>query len=105
MHYNWHIDSLPEPYTNEGPLQGKIRKLSGVLVLSDPKEYKGGDLEFQFQTEDPQFNKQRQVKVAKEVAPKGSIIIFPSFVWHRVKPVTQGVRYSLTTWHCGWPFK
>ncbi|BCV06054.1 MAG: hypothetical protein CM15mV124_480 [uncultured marine virus] len=31
----------------------------------------------------------------KEIFPKGSIIVFPSFVWHRVKPVTKGTRYSL----------
>ena len=30
---------------------------------------------------------------------------FPSFVWHRVKPVTRGVRYSLVLWHLGYPFK
>jgi PKHD-type hydroxylase len=105
MHYNWHIDSLPGPYTEEGPFQGKIRKLTSVLVLSDPKEYQGGELEFQFHAEDPQFNKQRQIRVAKEVAPKGSIIVFPSFVWHRVKPVTKGVRYTMPTWHIGYPFK
>ena len=105
MHYNWHIDSLPGPYTEEGPFQGKIRKLTSVLVLSDPKEYQGGELEFQFQAEDPQYNKKRTITVAKEVAPKGSIIVFPSFVWHRVKPVTKGVRYSMPTWHLGWPFK
>ena len=105
MYYNWHIDSLDEPYINEGPLQGKIRKLTSVLVLSNPNEYKGGELEFQFQAEDPQFNKVRKIKVANEVAPKGSIIVFPSFVWHRVKPVTKGVRYSMPTWHLGWPFK
>jgi len=105
MYYNWHIDSLPEPYINEGPLQGKIRKLTSVLVLSNTSEYKGGELEFQFQAEDPQFNKGRKIKVANEVAPKGSIIVFPSFVWHRVKPVTKGVRYSMPTWHLGYPFK
>ena len=105
MHYNWHIDSLPGPYTEEGPFQGKIRKLTSVLVLSDPKEYQGGELEFQFHAEDPQFNKQRQIRVAKEVAPKGSIIVFPSFVWHRVKPVTKGVRYTMPMWHIGYPFK
>jgi len=105
MYYNWHIDSLDEPYINEGPLQGKIRKLTSVLVLSNTSEYKGGELEFQFQAEDPQFNKGRKIKVANEVAPKGSIIVFPSFVWHRVKPVTKGVRYSMPTWHIGYPFK
>ena len=107
MHYNWHRDSLAGPYTSEEAIQfvGKIRKLTSVLVLSDPSEYKGGELEFQFQAEDPQFNKGRKIKVANEVAPKGSIIVFPSFVWHRVKPVTKGVRYSMPTWHIGYPFK
>ena len=42
---------------------------------------------------------------AKEILPKGSIIVFPSDVWHRVKPVTKGVRYSLVVWHLGHPFK
>ena len=106
MHYNWHRDSRAGPYTSEaGPFAGKIRKLTSVLVLSNPSEYKGGELEFQFQSEDPQFNKGRKIKVANEVAPKGSIIVFPSFVWHRVKPITKGVRYSMPTWHLGWPFK
>jgi len=31
--------------------------------------------------------------------------VFPSFVWHRVKPVTAGTRYSLVVWHLGKPFK
>ena len=107
MHYNWHRDSYPQPYPSElgSSFAGKTRKLTSVLVLSNPSEYKGGELEFQFQAEDPQFNKGRKIKIANEVAPKGSIIVFPSFVWHRVKPVTKGVRYSMPTWHLGWPFK
>jgi len=107
MHYNWHRDSTAEPYPIElgSSWVGKIRKLTSVLVLSNPSEYKGGELEFQFQAEDPQFNKARKIRIANEVAPKGSIIVFPSFVWHRVKPVTKGVRYSMPTWHLGWPFK
>ena len=44
-------------------------------------------------------------QIAKEITPKGSIIVFPSFVWHRVKPVTKGLRYSLVNWNLGWPFK
>jgi len=107
MYYNWHRDSTAEPYPSElgSSFVGKIRKLTSVLVLSNPSEYKGGELEFQFQAEDPQFNTDRKIKIANEVAPKGSIIVFPSFVWHRVKPVTKGVRYSMPTWHIGYPFK
>ena len=36
---------------------------------------------------------------------KGTLICFPSHLWHRVKPVTEGTRYSLTTWYLGQPFK
>ena len=33
--------------------------------------------------------------VCKQLSPRGSIAIFPSFVIHRVNPVTKGTRYSL----------
>lgn len=36
---------------------------------------------------------------------RGSVIIFPSYVWHRVKPVTRGKRYSLVVWNLGHPFR
>jgi len=45
------------------------------------------------------------LKQAKEILSKGSIIVFPSFLWHRVKPVTKGTRYSLVVWNLGYPFK
>ena len=77
--------------------------MSNVVQLTDPKEYEGGELEFDFRQNDP--DKKRKPKIAKEIAPKGSIIVFPSFVWHRVKPVTKGLRYSLVNWNLGWPFK
>ena len=37
--------------------------------------------------------------------PKKSIVIFPSNKWHRVRPVTSGVRKSLVTWFRGPPFR
>jgi len=104
QHYDWHCDSWDGVYNNPGqPNHGKVRKITSVLVLSDPKDYKGGELEFDFRNLDP--DKKRNVVVAKEVAEKGSLIVFPSFVWHRVKPVTKGVRYSMPTWHLGWPYR
>ena len=39
------------PYIRENPNapdHGKIRKLSVTVSLSDPKDYKGGELEFDF---------------------------------------------------------
>ena len=41
------------------------------------------------------------IHVIKEAKIKGSVAVFPSFVWRRVKPVTAGTRYSLVNWHQG----
>ena len=103
QYYDWHCDSWNKPYAEEGPTKGKIRKLSVTVTLSDPKEYKGGELEFDFRQQDP--DKPREVRTCTEILPKGSVVVFPSFVWHRVKPVTKGVRYSLVVWNLGYPFK
>jgi predicted 2-oxoglutarate/Fe(II)-dependent dioxygenase YbiX len=32
---------------------------------------------------------------------KGSALFFPSFSYHRVKPVTRGIRRSLVCWFRG----
>ena len=106
--YDWHCDGWDQPYQREqgDPSNGKIRKLSVTVTLSDPKNYKGGELEFDFRNYDPHMRDESQhLRRAKEILPKGSIIVFPSFVWHRVKPVTAGTRYSLVVWHLGKPFK
>ncbi len=103
--YDWHCDSWPNPYDNKKDLNvhGKIRKLSVTCSLSDPKDYKGGELEFDYRNKSP--NEKNNFKKCKEVLPKGSIVVFPSFVWHRVKPVTKGNRYSLVIWNLGYPYQ
>ena len=103
QYYDWHCDSWDKPYIEEGPTKGKIRKLSVTVTLTDPKEYKGGELEFDFRNLDP--DKERATKICTEILPKGSVVVFPSFVWHRVKPVTKGERNSLVIWNLGYPFK
>lgn len=85
-HYSWHID--------KGLMNGSPRKLSLVLQLSDPSEYTGGDLEF-FVAPGPTTAKKQ----------KGIIYAFPSWVLHRVTPVTSGVRRSLVVWVSGPKFK
>ena len=100
--YDWHCDSWSKPYEKEGQNKGKIRKLSVTVSLSDPKDYTGGELEFK--PIDNNTGKQYK-QTCKEILPKGSICVFPSHVWHRVKPVKKGTRYSLVIWSCGWPFK
>ena len=104
--YDWHCDSWNKPYIRENsnaPDHGKIRKLSVTVTLSDPKDYKGGELEFDFRQNDP--DKPNKKIKCKEILPKGSLIVFPSFVWHRVCPVTKGERNSLVIWNLGYPFR
>ena len=102
--YDWHCDSWEAPYANPDNknINGKIRKLSVTCSLSDPKDYKGGELEFDFRNKE---NGKSAIKKCMEILPRGSIVVFPSFVWHRVKPVTKGTRYSLVIWNLGYPFK
>ena len=100
--YDWHCDSYQEPYNNPDNVNeyGKILKLSMTLSLSNPNDYEGGNLEFDFRdTEEGS-----QPRVCKEIRKKGSIIVFHSFVWHRVTPVTKGLRHSLVCWNIGKPF-
>jgi PKHD-type hydroxylase len=68
------------------------RKLSAVIQLSDPSTYSGGNLELLECNEYPNSDDIRQ---------QGSIIFFPSFVYHKANPVTSGIRYSLAVWFEG----
>ena len=107
QYYDWHCDSDHKVYDQpKTPSHGKIRKLSMTCQLTDGSEYSGGELEFDFRQYDPPHRDEaKHLRKATEILPKGSIIVFPSFVWHRVKPITKGVRYSLVLWHLGYPFK
>ena len=69
-----------------------------IIQLSDPKDYEGGFLEFAHHKNEP--HKCEYVK-AREGLPRGSIIVFPSYTWHRVTPVTKGTRLSLVQWNLG----
>lgn len=83
--YNWHQD------------YGSIvsRKLSLVLQLTDPSMYEGGNLELLNAVGEP-------VVVQKR---RGLIALFPSYITHRVTPVTSGRRATLVSWVSGPPFK
>ena len=107
QYYDWHCDSWEKGYDQPKTFShGKIRKLSMTCQLTDGSEYSGGELEFDFRQYSPQMRDEAQhLRKATEILPKGSIIVFPSFLWHRVKPITKGTRYSLVVWHLGYPFK
>jgi PKHD-type hydroxylase len=102
--YDWHADAWESTYDNPSnpDTHGKIRKLSVTCSLSAPEDYEGGELEFDFRNTDPD---KQSVRKCAEIKPRGSIVVFPSFVWHRVKPVTKGTRYSLVIWNLGYPYK
>ena len=84
--YHWHTDNTIDMDT-EPP----VRKLSMTLLLNDPSEFEGGNLEI----------------AGKNMShmKQGHAAIFASFLQHRVTPVTKGVRKSLVVWFNGEPFK
>ena len=95
--YDWHVDEEEETPIIGGKLLA--RKLSMTIWLSDPDEYEGGELDIEI--EGPHTNlRYHTLKLSK-----GSIVIFRSRLWHRVRPVTAGVRKSLVTWFRGPPFR
>ncbi len=74
-HYGWHIDGRPG--------DGTRRALSISVLLND--SFKGGRLDF-------------KTPGAPQIKKAGDIVIFNSDEWHRVAPVTMGVRDSLVVW-------
>jgi PKHD-type hydroxylase len=84
-HYDWHVDMGPG-ISN--------RKLSVVVQLSHPDAYEGGDLQF-----NPGGN------IMQAPRGYGLVTIFPSFMLHRVLPLTGGLRRSLVTWLAGSNFR
>ena len=85
-HYGWHVDRGEPLY--------EPRKLSISLQLSEPSDYEGGDLVLEAGDGPQRAEKAR-----------GALIVFPSFVLHRVVPVTSGIRKSLVVWVAGPEFR
>ena len=91
--YDFHMDTIMD----ENKLDPDCRKLSITFLLSEPnKDFKGGE----FQINDSEEKNARTVPMNK-----GDIILFPSFMLHRVKPVTEGIRKSIVVWVVGPKFR
>lgn len=87
-HYDWHVDM----FTGN---KNAPRKLSMVLMLSDTSEFEGGELLLKSDSD-----AYRALSLAK-----GRAWFFPSYMLHKVTPVTRGVRKTLVLWVGGPPFK
>ncbi|MBU2580202.1 MAG: 2OG-Fe(II) oxygenase [Alphaproteobacteria bacterium] len=85
--FDWHVDF------GDGPVAQR-RKLTMVVQLSEADSYAGGELE---------TNCDGVVRQASRII--GSALFIPSFVLHRVAPVREGERYSLTLWSHGPAFR
>lgn len=84
--FDWHLDF--------GAGEISARKLSITIQLSDEDEYEGGDLQFMINN-----------KIVDAPRKKGTIVIFPSFIMHRVTPITKGTRQSIVGWVSGPPYR
>ena len=84
--YDWHMDIGPQPIHS-------MRKLSYSILLN-VGEYEGGELEFHI---GPDAESPSQTL--------GSMILFPSYLIHRVRPITKGTRYAIVGWMHGDSFK
>ena len=87
-HYDFHLDVGGGDPINQ-------RKISITVQLSDGSEYEGGDFQM------------LRGGIEPETLPKkkGAVIIFPSYILHRVTPVTAGTRKSLVLWIGGGSYK
>ena len=98
-YYDWHVDQLTTPiFLNPEDKIPTVRKISLSLFLNDPDEYEGGELDVEIggPKQDPRY--------ATYKLEKGSVVIFQSNVWHRVRPVTSGKRRSIVVWFYGAPY-
>jgi len=81
-------------HTDIGTGNTNFRKITVVVQLSDENDYTGGTLI-------------TQCSDTPCVTPKkrGCVILFPSYMLHKVDEITRGTRYSLVTFAHGPPFR
>ena len=82
--FDWHLD------LGAGGIES-LRKISLVTFLTPPADYEGGGLCF--------LDAREPMRLAQ-----GDTVVFPSYLVHRVEPVTRGTRYTLVSWVHGPPF-
>ena len=93
--FGWHCDQNIEFDPN---VDTSVKKISLTLFLNDPSEYEGGefDIEYKGPASDPRYDTFK--------SPLGYVVFFQSHLWHRVRPVTSGIRKSIVAWFGGPPY-
>jgi PKHD-type hydroxylase len=79
-HFDWHIDQ--NQFTGT-----EVRKISFSLGLSNKNEYEGGDLIIKSSDQENNYKLDR-----------GDIVVFPSWMLHKVTPITKGKRRVVVGW-------
>jgi len=99
--YDWHQDA------SEPDSKNNVRKLSLSFILSDPDTFEGGELQFWNGTRPmlDNMSKDEREQTKNDLKAQGTMVVFDSRDWHRVTPVTKGVRYSVVCWSVGTMFK
>jgi PKHD-type hydroxylase len=97
-HHDFHMDlAMDVPYNIDYKINEFFRKLTVVVLLTAPEvDFGGGEFQLNISME-------RTPLTAPMV--KGSVLIFPSFLLHKVNPVLWGLRKTLVTWVIGPKFK
>lgn len=93
-HHDFHMDlAFDVPVTYDYRINEYFRKLTVVILLTQPDvDFTGGEF---------------LINMSMERTPtyvpmvKGSVLLFPSYLLHKVNPVTSGLRKTLTTWVLG----
>jgi PKHD-type hydroxylase len=95
--HEFHMDLPLDGKTVQYNLLEHLRKLTVILLLGEPGvDFEGG--EFQINHFSEQYPWNTNLK-------KGHVVIFPSFLLHRVAPVISGVRESIAVWPVGPKFR
>jgi PKHD-type hydroxylase len=82
-HYDWHHDV---DWNGQGSAD---RKLSVTVQLTNDRVYQGGDFEFD------------EIQTNADFRSRGTVLVFPSYLRHKIHPVTSGKRCALVAWFFG----
>ena len=94
-HFIWH----PDHSISISNFNDEVRKVSASLQLTDPSEYEGCNLHLQLPTSIEQSNEGVNTMIASK--ERGDLIVFPSYLKHKISELKSGTRHALVLWYQG----